>query len=499
MVNDHPHIVLKSVLEIDLPHGNEDPAILEELKENFYREFLPAMEKVFDELGGENRLVRLDHLEIDLGDIENLRSGLSRDRFESLLREKLREEIILHDGEGHTPDKRSRSGQEILWYMEYGTFPWWSRVTDIRELEGDFLSLVRKNRSFVKQLEVLFSEDKSLRRFSFSFSDDFFRKIIPILLPSEWKNSMDLYLFLLGKMKITLPGFEENTLFRIYSEQLFFMKYKLKRWDLETLTGNVLLDFFRTFFKDEEMEKSLVALSDLLRKSTPGVKENGMKGMVAAMVQRIVDKQKTGQKDEEVEAEGMEYSEPETDVLYLEDRLKDELPKRKRKFFGNEQYIDNAGLVLLYPYLKSLFERTGVTKDHEFDGLPGTNKGLFLLHYLVRKDEPALESKMLLNKVLCGLPEDYPSDPGDVLTEKDTHEAEEVLKSLIRAWKVLKNTSPDGFREAFLQRDGILEFQQDHWKLIIERKSIDMLLESLPYALGMIRLPWMKQHLIVEW
>ena len=37
------------------------------------------------------------------------------------------------------------------------------------------------------------------------------------------------------------------------------------------------------------------------------------------------------------------------------------------------------------------------------------------------------------------------------------------------------------------------------WLLPMERKAIDILLDQLPWGIGMIPLPWMPQMLHVEW
>jgi hypothetical protein len=90
-------------------------------------------------------------------------------------------------------------------------------------------------------------------------------------------------------------------------------------------------------------------------------------------------------------------------------------------------------------------------------------------------------------------------DPLAVLSSEEKKEADDLLQSAIKHWSILKDTSPEGYRSAFLQRDGILKFEDDHWYLRVERKSYDMLLESLPFTISLIRLPWMKNKLLVEW
>jgi hypothetical protein len=63
----------------------------------------------------------------------------------------------------------------------------------------------------------------------------------------------------------------------------------------------------------------------------------------------------------------------------------------------------------------------------------------------------------------------------------------------------LKNTSANGLREGFLKRDGLLTRQDRGWLLRVEKKTLDVLLEKIPWGYGLIRLPWNEYLVTVEW
>jgi hypothetical protein len=63
----------------------------------------------------------------------------------------------------------------------------------------------------------------------------------------------------------------------------------------------------------------------------------------------------------------------------------------------------------------------------------------------------------------------------------------------------MRGTRIDTFRQTFLQRDGVLRKGEDYYELRVEEKSYDMLLTTLPWNLGMIKLAWMKSRLTVIW
>ena len=70
---------------------------------------------------------------------------------------------------------------------------------------------------------------------------------------------------------------------------------------------------------------------------------------------------------------------------------------------------------------------------------------------------------------------------------------------MIDNWKVLGNTSVAGLRETFLQRQGRLQLRDDAWRLRVEPKAFDMLLDQLPWGFSTIKYPWMERAIYVEW
>ncbi|AOS83869.1 hypothetical protein BIU88_06710 [Chlorobaculum limnaeum] len=160
-------------------------------------------------------------------------------------------------------------------------------------------------------------------------------------------------------------------------------------------------------------------------------------------------------------------------------------------------YVENAGLVLLHPFLPQMFEALGIAGDDE---LLRPGEALRLLHYLATGDETAPEYELALPKILCGLPPASLAGEAGPFTDEEREESAALLSAVIRHWEALKNTSPDGLREAFLKRPGKLTRWHDGgWLLQVESNSFDILLDRLPWGFSMIRLPWMPSMLHVEW
>lgn len=159
--------------------------------------------------------------------------------------------------------------------------------------------------------------------------------------------------------------------------------------------------------------------------------------------------------------------------------------------------VEQAGIVLLHPYLQRFFAGLGVA---EGDELVDSHRAVCLLHLLGTGEMTAPEHRVTLAKALCGIPLDEPV-PADVgLAEADAEEARALLDAVIEHWGALGSSSPDGLREGFLQRDGVLSVDAwGDWLLRVETTSLDILLDDLPWGVSVLTLPWMERRLIVEW
>jgi len=166
------------------------------------------------------------------------------------------------------------------------------------------------------------------------------------------------------------------------------------------------------------------------------------------------------------------------------------------------QFVENAGVVLLHPFLGACFEACGWLVDDEFRSKTAQMQAVRLIHFLATGNSQAAEYELLLPKLLCGVPAAAPQNARVRLPRQAREEGTELLKAAIDHWPALKNTSPMGLREGFLQREGKLERATDgSWALTIEQKAQDVLLDQLPYGwgLGAVQLPWMPKRLMVSW
>lgn len=162
--------------------------------------------------------------------------------------------------------------------------------------------------------------------------------------------------------------------------------------------------------------------------------------------------------------------------------------------------VEHAGLVLLHPFLPRLLAAVSLLTDVESAGPTDRGRAVGLLHHLATGEHQVAEHTSTVAKVLCGmeLHEPVPRDPR--LASAAYDEADALLHAVIGHWEALKGTSPAALRGEFLCRPGLLSVDLDGgWLLRVEERTADILLDGLPWGIGMIRLPWMRRMLRVDW
>ena len=162
-------------------------------------------------------------------------------------------------------------------------------------------------------------------------------------------------------------------------------------------------------------------------------------------------------------------------------------------------FVKHSGIVLLALFLKPFFINLGLLDNTEWKNKEAQHKAIHLLKYLSTGQQKIPEYNLTLEKIICGVAIDEPIPINVVLSDVEMKEAEMLLGSVIEHWKALKNTSVNGLREGFVKRDGSLKKQENGWLLQVERKTLDVLIDSIPWGYSTIIFPWNPYHLFVEW
>lgn len=470
MISSDTHIIRQQVVDIFYAGTTQEGIDLQKKMTTLCtNELIPVLENVLARYSHIQGHVYFNLLEIDLdsidsGELENRLIGVFREKLEFLLTQPSlqsllttkEKDVIITDEQFRFTDDATTFVEAFIHFLQTGRLPWTFRLPAGKSLNQVFKELMNgQDRDAVLfKIKETLRYPLALRRMVLQIDEDLVVDVINSISPLNAKNA--------------------KTLLRIFSksEHAFFHHIILERAITDTVHEN----------STQTVEELFTAAINALR-ANPIVSQT-------IKPKTIIEFAQTHQVFLKAKAIGKGYSIHDKDVE----------PQSSFPIFTDDTaglFIDNAGLILLHPFLPSLFERTGIVNE---DKIGDPNRALFLLHYLCTGQKEAPEYDLTFSKILCNLPLDQPVPSNVLLLEKDVEEADALLSSVIQHWSALQNTSQDGLRGTFLLRHGKVSTAFDgDWLLQIERKSVDILLDSLPWGIGIVKLPWLPQLIHVDW
>jgi hypothetical protein len=166
---------------------------------------------------------------------------------------------------------------------------------------------------------------------------------------------------------------------------------------------------------------------------------------------------------------------------------------------GDRVLLANSGVILCWPFLSQLYSLLEFTKENRFLSDEKQQKAALLIQFIAFGDVHFPEYELVLNKILTGIPLEKHLDRTILLEEKEKEMALTLFHGIRNNWDKMKSASVQAIRETFLQRAGYLTFEETWLKLEVEKKGVDVLLDSIPWGLSMVKLPWMTRSLEIIW
>ncbi|GAA3630096.1 contractile injection system tape measure protein [Flavivirga jejuensis] len=161
--------------------------------------------------------------------------------------------------------------------------------------------------------------------------------------------------------------------------------------------------------------------------------------------------------------------------------------------------VNNAGLVLLHPFLKQFFKNLKFLSENNEILNEKIPEAIYVLHYLATKQENPNEHDLLCEKFICNIPFEEAILPIKSITKEHKTACNDLLSSVLTHWPALKTKDVDVLRSEFLTREGKITITAEKEKLFVQRKTVDILLDRLPWNLGIMSLPWKKNMVFLEW
>ncbi len=158
-----------------------------------------------------------------------------------------------------------------------------------------------------------------------------------------------------------------------------------------------------------------------------------------------------------------------------------------------------GGLVLIAPFLPAFFNELKLVTDGQFPGDAERHKAVHLLNFIASGKTKAPEYALLLHKLLCGMEITAPVPKTVKLGAAEKKEALFLLDDIAEQWTALRGSSGEAIRATFMRRNGIIEKKENAWLLRVEKAPMDIMLDTFPWSISIIKAPWMQQLLHVEW
>ena len=465
------HLIRTQVIELRVSNEEGAFAIQQQVRDLFYRVLLSVLEKAFDEISSDVNVIRLDRLEIDLGKV-SIKDIETLDLTESF-REKIKGQISAFVLSPHKTRKSTRTlrlniVEQWMYYMEHGFLPWNTIETNSDWYRQVLEGFACDSTSIEMLRKVIATDARAVQRIVLLHLHEFLIHLTEALT-SEKKIDLDRTITTIQKVLVEA------------GKQTEAIRFKRNIWQ------EILVVVCR--------ENRLSSLQIIQRVIPVQLKESEIVSLranrhyAADLIDVILE---TKVSDEKSAAQ--DHLAKEIQPLPLEPAS-----QGKAKLPDEGLFVLHAGLVLLHPFLFNLFNYIGLLEGKNFKSHDHQRKALAVLHFLSTGTLTFEEHELVVAKMLCNYSLEDPVDPEIELSEDEQSECEALLKEVIARWSILKNTSPDTLRANFLQRGGKLYTIANEPHLLIESNMLDVLLDHLPWGVGIIKLPWMKHMLKVEW
>lgn len=464
------HRIRRYVLDLQVSGSGEGLRLRSEAERWQKEAWLPLLESVLDDFSDSEETIVLDRLDIELEDLhvhdwQQAATAQLKQKLEAALRRSLQSVSVNR----HPAERRSLDA--LAHYLRTGALPWWA-PQDFSSAPGDWI------RQWVEKISpkalndlarpLLFSSGARMR-LAAELSEGPFWKLARALSDTAesrlWHREYDFCNDLVKGARQASDQFCVQCRAAILGASLHMREPAKAAAYLAKELLPLITPGVEAILHDH--------LTELLRPAAPASDAQAASHAAQEFLRNILSADALLFADEQVEEE-----------------VRDE---------SHTHYLPDAGLIILAPFLPRFFERIGVVREGKLvDGA----KAVVALYFLGSGEETYGEWQLLFPKILCGLPIATVIPSGTVvLSLEEKEEAVTLLHSVIELWAVLKNTSVEGLRASFLQRQGRLTEKEapGAWRLLVQPRAHDLLLQHLPWTISIVRLPWMKAPLFVDW
>ena len=465
--------------------------------------------KMLEKYDDINRVIRFDKIELDLGridlsDLIKLEEELIR-LFDETITDKLQKSsyksIISTQAStnGNKKDEDIESAEEsfysvedkielLLCYFRTGALPW--NVSSTPQLQKLLLEVLETSpKQLRQQLSPILRRPDVVKRLVFSLPSEASMQLLQLYItPENWVVIEKVF----SALSKNMPAQYQAE----FKQEQFFISFRMI--DKDHFAHESFLDSFLVELK-RSLQKSKAFITDAVQDD---VAELVLKGnasdervfkKVLLLIEEVLEVNNNSEK--EIEVANLQTS--------LEKRIAEEKGEENADYAEaidqEAVFIDNSGLVLLASFLPTAFKKLNWVENGVIVGVKSKYKMLLWMDYLIWGERKSYEYNLSFNKILAGMSLHEVANVSLKLTDEEKTTADDLLKAVIQHWSILKNTSVEGLRLSFLQRNGKMNNEDGGWQLHVASRTYDILIDSLSWGFSIIKFPWMDKPLYTQW
>ena len=464
----------------------------------YWERTLGELEAVFDRVAGPERMLRLDRLEIELGQIEEFdwESEFQRRLIEEVGRSLAQYESAARPRGYGEPESDSGAFELFVHFLIYGRLPWWAGRARGKDGQGSLVPRLNEA-EWVALRGVVIDDPRARARLVDSMTDELLQEALCRWAALPGAARVLEALTPAGSSPTVVTRWRRRfwiTVFELLSRRQFRVEYGPGLWrELLNVRG---LEPDSSVGPGKTVSGGTARAADPFSEMTspPLIPEPWRAWQLAARTEAL-----------DATERAPVHLDPDATYRTNETRraalLQGSRPRSRAAQHSSDAeaiYLEGAGAIILHPFLGELFRDRDLLSGRDFRDRACRERAVQLLGWMTFARAAIAEFELPLAKLLCGLELAEPLEPAQ-LDEADKAACDSLLRAVLKHWTAIRSTSIEWMRQGYFLRDGKLEPVEQGWRLTVERHAQDVLLDRLPWGLGVIDLPWMPERIFVHW
>lgn len=488
------HIIQKVFIEINVNNKEKALSIKDDVNSFLSIDVFPQIERYINTLEYElaGNTLQIPRLELNVDVKSSALNSELKDKITQVFKEELSEITKSIDIEhriqkqnqetentfqAYLMDSEEKLLQTFIHFLEKGSMPWWnSENSSISILESVVFDQLVAADQFQKKIVPVLSKENVRNRIINQFSDEQIAQLCLTVLKNK-------------DLEINL---EPNIIHHISKQN------HTNRIIIWRLILNIVSKYLNASGNNNLREYLLQQVSKMEQAGSQTTKANLKNRKTVVQIFPFIKSIDIQENEipENSKTESIEKSENIGSAMEADYQKDLEIQEGTDQNEG--QYVQNAGLILIHPFIKPLFEHCDLIHP-ETRELTDPELCAHLLHYIATGKTNAPECDMIFEKFLCNIPLHQTINRHIKLSRKHKKQAKNVIESVQHNWSSMKKSSVELLQNEFFQRSGKLVITDYDYTLTMERKTQDILLEKLSWGIGLIRLPWQEKFMYVNW